>query len=307
MSGARLPRARRAETPPPMQLTSRDLEILRTVAEFRYMTREQVEKLFFSPASASYCKRRLSLLYHNGYLERRFLPLRQAFGAARAYYTLDRKGADVLAHALELPRSQLDWRPRDGRREALYMEHSLRINDVRVLMLIAAKAAGLQFDWIDERELKRRASGHRVPDPLHQDRTITIVPDGYFKLAGRWAFALELDRGTVEEVPFKRKVRGYGEWKASGRYAQAFGIQSLRVLFVVADAHRDPKRLARIQRWTEDAKGRSLFWYAHLSELSTAAVLAEPVWSVAGTEPKARLLGGPHDSLGLSRKLNIRR
>lgn len=292
MSLARLPRNRRADTPPPMQLTDRDLRVLKLVADFRYMTREQVEKLEFSPSTTSYCKRRLSLLYHNGYLQRRFLPLRQAFGAARAYYTLDGRGADIVSQVLELPRSQLDWRPRDGRREALYMEHTLRINDFRTLVMLAARELDAPIEWTDERELKRRAPTHRVLDPLRPGERITIVPDGYFAVGRQWAFALELDRGTVDEVPFKRKIRGYGEWKARGGYAAAFGTQSLRVLFVVADATRDPRRLERVKRWTEQANGRSLFWFAGLDELTTGTVLQDPVWISAGSSHKGGLIRG---------------
>jgi len=301
MSDTRLPRNKRAERPPPMQLTERDIRVLRLVADFRYMTRDQVEKLEFSPTTISYCKRRLSLLFHNGYLERRFLPLREAFGAARAYYVLDQRGADVLVKVLELTRHELDWRPRDGRREPLYMEHTLRINDVRALLLVTAKDAALELAWTDERELKRRARDHRVPDPLRAGEKITIIPDGYFTLGGRWSFALELDRGTVEEVPFKRKVRGYGEWKTTGAYARSFGTHSLRVLFVVADARRDPRRLERIRRWTEDAKGGTMFWFAHLDELTPATMLGFPLWSVAATPSKSRLLRESDHGLGHSR------
>jgi hypothetical protein len=273
-----------------MQLTERDVRILRLVADFRYMTREQVEKLEFSPTTISYCKRRLSLLFHNGYLERRFLPLRGVFGAARAYYVLDQRGTGVLMTLLALTRAELDWRPRDGRREPLYMEHTLRINDMRVLLILAARRAALELRWIDERELKRRARDHRVPDPLHLNERITIIPDGYFTLGNRWSFALELDRGTVEEVPFKRKVRGYGEWKTSGLYTRSFGTSSLRVLFVVADSRRDPHRISRIRRWTQSAGGGSMFWFAALEELGADALLFEPEWIDASREGRRSLL-----------------
>lgn len=290
MSGDRLPRNRRAERPPPMQLTDRDVRILRLVADFRYMTREQVEKLEFSPTTISYCKRRLSLLFHNGYLERRLLPIRGAFGATRAHYVLDQRGASVLTKVLALTRAELDWRPRDGQREPLYMDHTLRINDARVVVMLAARRAGLELRWIDERELKRRARDHRVPDPLRKHEKITIIPDGYFTLGDRWSFALELDRGTVEEVPFKRKVRGYGEWKTSGLYTRSFGTSSLRVLFVVADSRRDPRRIARIRRWTQSAGGGSMFWFASLDELSPNALLFEPAWIDANREGLRSLL-----------------
>ncbi len=302
MSGARLPRHRRAETPPPMLLTERDIEILRTVAEFRYMTREQVEKLFFSPSTTSYCKRRLSLLYHNGYLERRFLPLRQAFGAARAYYVLDQKGAEVVCETTGRTRQELDWRPRDGRREPLYMEHTLAINDVRAIAALTAQRRGIDLAWTDERELKRRVREHRVPDPTAPDRKITIVPDGYFVIQHRWAFALELDRATVEEQPFKRKVRGYGEWKRSGAYARSLGTHSLRVLFVVADERRDPRRLERIRDWTVAAGGGTMFWFARQADLTGSDMFANASWAVARAEGRRRLFGGEIDELGDPRR-----
>lgn len=280
-----------------MQVTERDLRILRWVAAFRYMTREQVEKLEFSPSTHSYCKRRLSLLFHNGYLRRSFLPLRSAFGAAQIYYTLDGRGADLVAEIFGLRRAEVDWRPRDGRREPLYMEHTLRINDTRTLMLLAARRAALELVWIDERDLKRRARDHRVIDPLHPSEKITIVPDGYLTVGDRWSFALELDRGTVEEGPFKRKVRGYGEWKRSGLYEKSFGTPSLRVLFVVADATRDRKRLERIKRWTEAANGGTMFWFAGLDALDSGP-LYEPRWHVARREGLHSLLKEEKHGLG---------
>lgn len=281
MTAARLPRHQRAESPPPMQLTDRDLRILRLIADFRYMTREQVEKLEFSPSTASYCKRRLMLLYQHGYLDRRFLPLRSAFGAARAYYTLDRRGAFVLAEVFELPRWQIDWRPRDGRREPLYMEHTLRINDFRVLAILAAQRAALEFAWTDERDLKRRANELRVVDPLKTSERITVIPDSYFTLAGRWSFALELDRGTVEEGPFKRKIRGYGELKTTGVYEEAFGTKSLRVLWVVVDSSRDSNRLQRILSWAATAGGGTMFWFTAFEDFMGNDPLHRPIWSVA--------------------------
>lgn len=290
MTDVRLPRNRRAETPPPIQLTARDLRILQLVASFRYMTREQVELLEFAPTTASYCKRRLSLLYHHGYLDRRFLPIRNGFGSARAYYTLDQRGARVLNEVLETPRSQLDWRPRDGRREPLYMEHTLRINDVRALAMLAAQRAGLEFQWTDERDLKRSAQQNRVVDPIAQDELITIIPDGHLVLGQSWSFAIELDRGTVEETPFKRKVRGYGEWKTTGQYQRDIGRYKLRVLFVVADSRRDSGRLGRIKRWTEAIGGGSLFWFVALEDLNIYTALYEQVWNVAGRPDKHPLI-----------------
>src|SRR4051812_26402571 len=75
MSTSRLPRYRRAASPPAMLLTDRDQDLIRWVAELRFATQEQLQGLLFSPKATSSCKRRLTLLYHNAYLDRRLIPL----------------------------------------------------------------------------------------------------------------------------------------------------------------------------------------------------------------------------------------
>jgi len=126
-----------------------------------------------------------------------------------------------------------------------------------------------------------------VPDPKFRGEQLTVVPGGHFILGidgDTPAFALELDRATVEEKPFKRKVRAYGEWKRTGVYAKRFGTDSLRVLFVVANNARDPYRLSRIKRWCETEGGRSLFWFADSGDVTGESVFSGPIWHVAGRD-----------------------
>lgn len=120
-----------------------------------------------------------------------------------------------------------------------------------------------------------------------------MVPDGYFTLEGegrRNTFAVEIDRSTVEEKPFKEKVRAYGEWKVTGAYERQYSTKSLRVLRVVVDVSRDSTRLERIKRWTEAEGGRSLFWFAMLDVLTPETVLRGEVWQKAGSEGRHALL-----------------
>lgn len=278
----RLPRYRRAESPPPMHLTARDEELVRWIYELRFATQEQLAALLFTPSTRSSCKRRLTLLYHNGYLDRRLIPLRSRFGANRAAYCLDRRGAELLAFHDGTP---IDWRPRDNDRELYFLEHTLSSNEVRICATLAAREQGYVLTWVGERALKSRAMRDFVRDPKHPDRQLAVIPDGYFQLATDatpLGFALELDRGTVSEKPFKAKVRALGEWKVTGAYKRRFDTDSLRVLFVVAPNDRDPNRLARIRAWTEAEGGQSLFWFADLPALSPATIFNGPVWQIAG-------------------------
>ncbi|HJW76850.1 MAG TPA: replication-relaxation family protein [Thermoleophilia bacterium] len=289
----RLPRYRRASSPPPMQLTARDVRVLNTVSDMRFLTREQVQELLFSPSTASYCKRRLALLYHNAYLDRVYVPSLNAFGATKAIYTLATKGAAVVARDRKIELRELMWRPGHNDRELYFMRHTLAINDFRIRLALAARQRGLSLAWTDERALRRREMKDYIEDPEHRGRRLAIVPDGYFTLDDgerTSAFALEIDRATVEEKPFKEKVRGYGEWKTTGTYERRYGTKSLRVLWVVADVTRDSTRLERIKRWTEAEGGRSLFWFSMLDDLTPETILTEPVWLKAGSEERHSLL-----------------
>jgi hypothetical protein len=289
----RLPRYRRASSPPRMQLTARDVRILNAVCDMRFLTREQVQELLFSPSTASYCKRRLALLYHNAYVGRIYVPSLNTFGTTKAIYMLAAKGASIVARDRKVEGRELDWRPRHNDRELYFLKHTLSINDFRIRLTIAARERGLSLAWTDERALRRREMKDYVDDPVRHGRRLAVVPDGYFTLDDgerTSAFALEIDRATVEEKPFKRKVRGYGEWKVTGTYERRYGTKSLRVLWVVADVSRDSTRLERIKRWTEAEGGRSLFWFSMLDELTSETILGAPVWLKAGSEERHPLL-----------------
>jgi len=282
----RLPRYKRADTPPPFHLTPRDEELIRWIYELRFATREQLQQLLFTPSTASSCKRRLTLLYHNGYIDRRLIPLRSRFGANRAAYCLDKAGRDLLALRTGSGPAVIDWRPADNDRELYFLEHLLSTNQVRICATIGATKLGYDLVWTDERALKKTAMRETVSDPKNRDTKLAVIPDGYFQLAASdgppLGFAVELDRSTVEERPFKTKIRALGEWKTTGAYARRFGTDSLRVLFVVGDNRRDPNRLGRIKAWTAAEGGRSLFWFASLEELTSETFYSAPVWQVAG-------------------------
>jgi hypothetical protein len=289
----RLPRYRRASEPPPMQLTSRDVRVLNSVCDMRFLTREQVQQLLFSPSATSYCKRRLALLYHNAYLDRIFVPSTNVFGSTRAIYTLAPKGASVVARDRKVEVRELDWRASNNDRELYFMRHILALNDFRIRLTLAARRRGLSVLWTDERTLRRREMKDYVEDPKDRGRRLAVVPDGYFSLddgGHTSAFAVEIDRATVEEKPFKEKVRAYGEWKVTGAYERRYGTKSLRVLWVVAEQTRDSARLERIIRWTQAEGGRSLFWFAMLDELTPQTILEGQVWQKAGSEGVYSLL-----------------
>lgn len=264
-----------------MQLTARDVSVLEHVHAYRLLTREQIERLLFPGVAPSVSKRRLTLLFHHGYLGRIALPLRNAYGAARAVYHATPRALGVLA--LHARIEQPERLRRDHEREELFLRHTLAINDVRIGMSLATASAGYELLWWDEQELRRRGVRARLQN---RQSTLRVLPDAYFVItAGGVAdgFALELDRGTVSEQRMRARFRAYGEWAAAGTYRRELPCESLRVL-IVADRDCDRGRLARLKRWCEDERGGSRFLFAELDALVAASSLTSQRWLAAGDD-----------------------
>ena len=248
----RLPRYQRVANHPPIRIGRREQLILEAVAKYSYLTATQITSLLYSPKSLTYVRGTaqggLQGLFHAKFLRRLFLPTTTLHGAPPAIYALDGKGfAHLKAQGIE-PKGK--YRPSDeGQREESFLAHTLAANDFLVLCHGLAK----QVESISiareltERELKR---GYPIYVEIGNDR-VYVVNDGWLELMVGGAYqvglALELDRGTVEKERFKRKVRGLVSY-ARGAYQEAFGTESLTVLFVTVAGKR---RLDSITSWLE--------------------------------------------------------
>jgi len=129
-----------------MVLTRRDREIIKAVHSFRLLTRSQIEVLLFPPdkgqdhpTKTSRCRLRLKLLYHHGFLERPLVGVQPGPARGDFVYCLGRKGAELIASEGEI---EVDWRPKDKRPSPFFLEHTLRINDFRIAVTLAARQGG---------------------------------------------------------------------------------------------------------------------------------------------------------------------
>jgi hypothetical protein len=172
-----------------------------------------------------------------------------------------------------------------------FLAHLIATNDVFVALTKAAEPFALPLRWTTERDLRRDLAGERI------DGTTDLVPipdahaivehDGI-----EYSFAIELDRGTVEEKRIRKKIKAYGAWTPSAGYRRRFPEASLRVLFVVAAGTGSARRLERLRRWCEDEGGRSLFWFLEHSRVDER-ILFGRVWHVAGQRELRALLAPP--------------
>jgi hypothetical protein len=125
-----------------MRLTEPDHRIIFSVCRMRFLTREQIQRLEFSPTTERYAKRRLMLLYQYGHLDRRRLLMDTAFGSSKPLYCLDSKGGDWLAHAWKIERSEFPWKPRDNEVSGYFMRHLLDTNKFRISVTMAGQMGG---------------------------------------------------------------------------------------------------------------------------------------------------------------------
>ena len=286
MTEGRLPRYRRAEEPPRMVLTERDREIIKTVHTYRMLSRRQIEMLLFRPdngqghpTKTSRCRLRLKLLYHHGFLER--IPLRAQFGPGCSdfVYCLGQRGAELINKEGD---GEINWRPKGKASTSFLMEHTLKINDFRIAVTMAARAAGYTVSaWVDETALKSMRI--RVRNPENSSESLPFRPDGFFSLKmkeGTAYFFVEIDRGTMPARRFQDKVRAYRGCRQSGTSHRHFGTRNFRVLTVTWGK----KRLNNLVKATEEAGGNNYFWFTTFEQIAAERILSEPIWRVTGRE-----------------------
>jgi hypothetical protein len=233
---------------PNLQLTDRDGEILKAVSEYRYLSVEQVQRLFFPSKQTT--ARRVRLLERAGFVSTFSAP-----GVQERMVMLGRKGVALLPSA--------DGFQRTGSREPkdyLFLKHFLAITDFRLNLTESVERQEVVhlLGFIPEYRSSRGADGKLlkyISDTVPLGRpgeTLTHTPDGVFALErdeSAALFALEVDRGTeVISTPrlgifrlvefYLRLLTGEGYQ----RYQQDFGCQlpfkGFRALLVTTSEER---------------------------------------------------------------------
>lgn len=280
-------RARRDERvpdPPPIRLTERDLDVIQAVYEYRVLTTQHLQALFFPSVHRAY--ERLSALYQHGFLDRRFLGVYIDKMNTPILYVLDKRGAEVLQAQRGI---EVEWSSSLKQVSTQFLEHGLAINQVRIAFTLACRAqAGFELvRWRGENDLKADYDRVTIRTATGRSETVSLIPDSYFVLntpLGVAHFFLELDRGSMATKRFGQKVAAYIQYYRSGVYQQRYQTKSLRVLTVTIS----PTRLDNLKRVTEGVGGEQRFWFTTLDTLTTATVLRHPIWQVATlTAPQA--------------------
>lgn len=264
----RLPRHKRTKDFQRMVLQPRDVAIILSVYENRFLRRDQVEKLFFSTTSA--CNQRLQKLYQHKFLDRIYQPV--DFGSSQAVYALDSVGAEVVAAKLGVGKRQINWTRRHNKIEFLFLGHTLAVSEVRVGLEMALRmrdedeALKLLF-WKREAFLPRE----KVQDPDNPEKRLSVIPDAFFGLEtdrGKLFFFVEVDMGTETLERFRTKIVAYREYWKSGQFLERYTYRNFRVLTVTNGV----QRLNNLIGTADKAGAKNMFLFT-VHQLASSDVL----------------------------------
>jgi hypothetical protein len=242
---------------PNFVLQPRDIDILKSLTDYRFLTTPQI--LALHPGGERNLQRRLQKLFHNGFVHRPPQQLSYVRPQGHMIYALGDRGADLLAEQVGFERGKIDWGTKNREVKERYILHTLMISQVRAVLTLALNnhSQAILSKWLQGAELK---------DYVEVDgKNIPLVPDAFFTIEDAQSmmhFFLEADRSTMTTQRFLRKMKSYWEWWKEGGHSEKYGIKAFRVLTIVKTQKRK-ESLREIAKKADDSeKGSMMFWFA---------------------------------------------
>ena len=241
----------------PYMLSAVDEKLLLAVHKFHYLTLSQLIRYLGyserSKGSANWLGSFLKSLVADNFLVTQNLPRVASYGRNPLVYSLSTQGVKHIESLGLMVQTKLT--PAEQERSFLFLEHTLRLNDV----LIAACLLEKQIDGITLSELRHERVLKHQPTKVQVDgKTASVIPDAWldFRLTPPFssaseqvAICLELDRATEDNLSFRSKIRKYVAF-ASGAYQSAFGTSALTIAFVTTSGGQ--KRVQQMKSWTRE-------------------------------------------------------
>jgi hypothetical protein len=259
---------------PQRRLQPRDLAMLASLAEGRFLLAEALEWLHFPSWRQRYRARisqqlpytpsphvyeRLATLRDHSLIstiERGVELARREFVRLPAAYMLLQAGAELLAARQDCPIETLWWEtPR--KRSLQNVEHSVAIGT----LYAALRCAAVHHD----RQIVGWRGDHLLRDPRSYDRVcvvgqrepLPVQPDATFLLDGRRYF-VELDRNTRPLVSWHDKALAYHAYRTSDALAARYTAKDFVLLIVTLSEQRARRIAEQVVKVTRAADGRYL-------------------------------------------------
>jgi hypothetical protein len=297
-----------------IQLTERDIDILRHVHKHRFLRSTHLARLV--GGSQQTLVRRLQLLYHHQYLDRPHEQIQfyTYAGSRPMVYGLGNKGADLLAERFQIPRGRIDWTAKNKAVGPVFLEHTLLTADFMVALELACREHG-KVRIISFGEILRQApeATQRRKNPYgwhvrvtygHEAHTLGVIPDKIFGLhrldrpegKNKAYFFLEADRATMpvvrsnlRQTSFYRKLLAYHETWRQELHTRHYGISNFRVLTVTSSPERARNCIAANKQAT-GGEGSKLFLFTDKTAPDGSRNVLTLPWMNGKDEQPVRLL-----------------
>jgi hypothetical protein len=206
------------------RLRERDLALLDGLYQHRFLTRQQLQILFFTdPGSPRPAQRRLHRLRDDGLIARRALALPDGRREPEPYYCLTPDGAQLVAHRNQLPLTEARRRAADAISNPLFVRHALAGGDLHCALIRAARTEPahrcLPEWWRGELAVEARFAENGKPTLLR--------PDGYTRYqAGDdiHHLLLEVDLGTMSLPRLLAKLDRYRAFSRSRSWRDRYPV-----------------------------------------------------------------------------------
>jgi hypothetical protein len=274
-------------------------KILAALAEFEYLTAEQITKLLYAPSSLSHVRKQLRVLVAGGFV----FPLGGKAVHLHTLYTLSGVGRTYAAALGTSPRKRFrKGEEQEKGHNPYFLNHTIAVIDVLIsARLLANSHAGIELTRIiTERELKRKIYVN-IPEKISIEPDAScefLVTETWHETPQTWKdfFHIEVYRNLPPvEGRFKQKIQGYVTYALSGQHAALFHTSALSIAVIAVSK----QIAATLKRWTEETlqeMGRPAegewFFFCSLNTATTSPeeMFLSPVWEQAFSTDKTPLL-----------------
>lgn len=300
---------------PAMQLTERDLTILKLCFEHRFLDSDQIAALLKvqTQGARQRLRVRLQRLWQRQLVERpedqRILRIRE--GYRPLIYALGHQGISILASRFGFDIEKIRWTQKHDQITAPFIKHALGISDffTTLSQALRAQPEWAITDWRQGKAIFECVIVDAKAVSLRPDAFATLthqLPDG---LPRPSHFLIEYDLGSVREDTMAERYRRYwAYWKrineedrlSRGQLAlsrqpnqpRALPIhKGFRVLSVTQNPTRAKNLCALARQADDDQRGSTMFYFTHRQwAIDNPASLLTPIWlTPADSQPRSLL------------------
>jgi hypothetical protein len=273
--------------------------IITALAEFDYLTAEQITRLLYAPSSLSHVRKQLRVLVAGGFV----LMLGGKAVNLHVLYTLSGVGRTYAAALGTSPRKRVrKGEEQEKGQNPYFLKHTVAVTDVLIgARLLADSLPGIELSrMITERELKRKIYV-QLPEKICIEPDAScefLVTETWHEKPQTWRdfFHIEVYRNLPPaEWRFKQKVAGYVIYATSGQHEALFQTPALSLAVFAATE----QMAATLKRWTEEAlqemarpEEGEWFFFCSLAAASASPqeIYLSPVWEQAFGTAKTPLL-----------------